>query len=228
MKARWLGHSAWLIEGDNKIVIDPFLNGNPKAAVKPEEVSCDIVVVTHGHGDHLGDALQIAKANRATLCAMYEIAAYAALKGVKSEEMNKGGSVQVGKTTVRLVEAVHSGDWMDGEGELHTFGTAAGVVVKSGKTVYHAGDTALFSDMKLIGQRYKPDLALLPIGDRYTMGPQDAGLAAAFVNAPVTVPMHYQTFPAVPGDPADFVEAAKAAGYQGEVRVLEPGDTVEV
>jgi L-ascorbate metabolism protein UlaG (beta-lactamase superfamily) len=226
MKARWLSHSAWLIEGENSVVIDPFLSGNPKAVVKADEVDCEIVVVTHGHGDHFGDALSIAKRNRATLCAMYEIAAYAASKGVKAEEMNKGGSVQVGKTTVRLVEAVHSGDWIDGQGVNHSFGTAAGVVIHSGKTVYHAGDTALFSDMKLIGERYKPDLALLPIGDRYTMGPKDAGLAAAIIGAPITVPMHYQTFPAIPGDPQEFAAAAKGAGYQGEVRILNPGDSL--
>lgn len=228
MKARWLGHSAWLLEGDNKIVIDPFLKGNPKAAVTPEEVACDIVVVTHGHSDHFGDALAIAKRNRATLCSQYEIAAFASQQGVKAEEMNKGGSVRVDKTTVRLVEAVHSSDWMDSEGVLHTLGTGTGAVIESGRTVYHAGDTGLFSDMKLIGERYKPDLALLPIGDRYTMGPKDAGLAAAWINAPLTVPMHYQTFPAIPGDPQDFQAAAMDAGYQGEVRVLQPGDTIEI
>jgi L-ascorbate metabolism protein UlaG (beta-lactamase superfamily) len=228
VKARWLSHSAWLLEGDDTVVIDPFLSGNPRAVMKPEGVRCDIVVVTHGHGDHFGDAIRIAKANRATLCAMYEIATYAAGKGVKVEEMNKGGSVTVGKTKVRLVEAVHSGDWLDEGGVLHSLGTASGVVVSSGKTVYHAGDTALFSDMRLIGERYKPDLALLPIGDRYTMGPEDAGVAAAWVGAPITAPMHYQTFPAIPGKPRDFVGAAKAAGYRGDLRVLEPGDTIDL
>ncbi|HEX9710615.1 MAG TPA: metal-dependent hydrolase [Candidatus Thermoplasmatota archaeon] len=228
MRARWLSHSAWLLEGDDRVVIDPFLTGNPKAVMEASQVQCDIVVVTHGHNDHFGDAVEIAKANGAPICAIHEIAVHAESEGAKTEPMNKGGSVRVGRTTVRLVEAVHSGDWVDGAGVMRTFGTACGAVVTSGKTVYHAGDTALFSDMRLIGELYKPDLALLPIGDRYTMGPQDAGLAAALVGAPLTVPMHYQTWPAIPGDPREFAAAAKARGYTGKVRILKPGDAVDL
>jgi L-ascorbate metabolism protein UlaG (beta-lactamase superfamily) len=217
-----------LLEGEDRIVIDPFLTGNPKAVVGPGEVKCDIVVVTHGHNDHFGDAVEIATANGATICAIHEIAVFAESQGAKTEPMNKGGSVKVGKTTVRLVEAIHSGDWVNEKNVMQTFGTACGTVVSSGKTVYHAGDTALFSDMRLIGELYKPDLALLPIGDRYTMGPGEAGLAAALVAAPLTVPMHYQTWPLIPGDPHEFAAAAKAKGYAGEVRVLQPGDTVDL
>lgn len=227
MRAEWIGHAAWLIEGKDKIAIDPFIVGNPKTERKPSSVHCDIVVVTHGHSDHLGDAVEIAKKNDATVCAIYEIAEYLESQGVKTEPMNKGGSVKVKSTRVRLVEAVHSGDYLPPKGAKVSGGAACGAVVESGKTVYHAGDTALFSDMKLIGQLYRPDLALLPIGDRYTMGPREAGWAAAFVEAPMTVPMHYSTWPAIEADPFEFEEHCRKKGYKGEVTILNPGESMK-
>jgi L-ascorbate metabolism protein UlaG (beta-lactamase superfamily) len=228
MRAEWIGHSAWLIEGKDKIVIDPFITGNPKTERKPGSVHCDIVVVTHGHADHLGDAVEIANKNGATVCAVYEIAEYLAEQGVKTEPMNKGGSVKVKNSRVRLVEAVHSSDYRSPKGPVVSGGAACGAVIESGKTVYHAGDTALFSDMKLIGQLYKPDLALFPIGDRFTMGPREAAWAAAFVDAPVTVPMHYGTWPAIEADPFEFEELCKKRGYKGEVTILNPGEHLKI
>jgi L-ascorbate metabolism protein UlaG (beta-lactamase superfamily) len=228
MEATWIGHAAWLIEGKDKIAIDPFIEGNPKTDRKPASVRCDIIVVTHGHSDHLGDTVEIAKKNKATVCAIYEIAEWLAEQGVKTEPMNKGGRVKVKDTTVRLVEAVHSSDYLPPSGKKVAGGAACGAVIESGKTVYHAGDTALFSDMKLIGQLYRPDIALLPIGDRYTMGAREAGWAAAFVEAGVTVPMHYNTWPVIEADPFEFEESAKKKGYKGEVTILNPGESMRV
>lgn len=228
MEAEWIGHAAWLLNGRDKVAIDPFVARNPMTQRKPASVRCDIIVVTHGHRDHLGDTVEIAKTNDATVCAVYEIAVYLASKGVKVEEMNKGGSVKVKNTRVRLVEAVHSGDYFPPQGPKVAGGAACGAVIESGKTVYHSGDTALFSDMKLIGQLYRPDLALLPIGDRYTMGVKEAGWAAAFVGAPLTVPMHYNTWPIIDADPSVFAEHAKKRRYGGEVAILDPGEALKL
>jgi L-ascorbate metabolism protein UlaG (beta-lactamase superfamily) len=228
VRAEWIGHAAWLIEGKDRIAVDPFLVGNPKTERKPASVRCDIIVVTHGHSDHFGDTIEIAKKNNATVCAIYEIAHYLETQGVKTEAMNKGGSVKVGNTRIRLVEAVHSGDYVPPTGAKVSGGAACGAVIESGKTVYHAGDTALFSDMKLIGQLYKPDLALLPSGDRYTMGTREAAWAAAFVEAPMTVPMHYGTWPIIDTDPFQFAEECKKKGYKGEVTILNPGEHLKL
>jgi L-ascorbate metabolism protein UlaG (beta-lactamase superfamily) len=228
VQADWIGHAAWLIEGKDRIAIDPFITGNPKTQRKADSIRCDIIVVTHGHADHLGDTVEIAKKNNATVCAIYEIGEYLAAQGVKTEQMNKGGSVKVKNSRIRLVEAVHSGDYMPPTGSKVSGGGSCGAVIESGKTVYHSGDTALFSDMKLIGQLYKPDLALLPIGDRFTMGVREAAWAAAFVEAPMTVPMHYSTWPQIEADPFEFEEHAKKRGYKGEVTILNPGENLKL
>jgi L-ascorbate metabolism protein UlaG (beta-lactamase superfamily) len=224
MRAEWIGHAAWLIEGKDRIVVDPFLTGNPKTDRKPASVGCDIIVVTHGHSDHFGDAIEIAKKQNATVVAIHEIAVYCESKGVKAEGMNKGGQIKVKNSTIRLVEAVHSSGLAGPKGSTIPGGSSCGAVIESGKTVYHAGDTALFSDMKLIGQLYRPDVALLPTGDRYTMGPREASWAASYLEAPLTVPMHYGTFPIIDTDPFEFEEHCKKRGLKGEVTILNPGE----
>jgi len=228
MRAHWIGHAAWLLDGNDKIAIDPFLTDNPKTDRKPASVRCDIIVVTHGHSDHFGDTIEIAKKNNATVVAIHEIAVYCEGKGVKAEGMNKGGSIKVKNSTIRLVEAIHSSGLDGPKGSIIPGGSACGAIIESGKTVYHAGDTALYSDMKLTGQLYKPDLALLPIGDRYTMGPREAGWAAAFVEAPRVVPMHYSTWPIIEQDPFEFGDHCRKKGYKGEVAILNPGEHLNI
>ncbi|MBU2638548.1 MAG: metal-dependent hydrolase [Nanoarchaeota archaeon] len=193
MKVKYLGHSAFLI-GD--LLIDPFMTGNPNCREKAKDIKCRVVCVTHDHPDHLGDAFEIAKRNKAVFVAIHELAELAASKGIKSEGMNIGGCITVGGWKIKMVEALHSAG----------MGHPAGFVlenVKLGKTIYHAGDTGLFSDMKLI-RRERIDIAMLPIGDRYTMGIKEAVKAAALLKPKVAVPMHYNTFPVIQANPEDF------------------------
>lgn len=228
MRATWIGHSAWLIEGKDKVAVDPFLTGNAATDRKPGSIKCDIIVVTHGHFDHFGDTVEIAKKNDATVVAIHEIAVYLESKGVRAEGVNKGGSIKVKNTTVRMVDAIHSSGLPGPKNSILPGGASCGAIIDSGIKIYHAGDTALFSDLKLIGQLYKPELAMLPIGDRYTMGPREASFAAAFVEAPMVVPMHYNTFPIIEADPFQFQEQCKKHGYKGEVTILNPGDRISL
>ncbi|MCD6367604.1 MAG: metal-dependent hydrolase [Candidatus Aenigmarchaeota archaeon] len=195
MKVKYLGHSCFLIED---LLIDPFISGNPKATVRPEEIKCKIICVTHDHSDHLGDAFEIARANDAVIVAIHEVAVLAQSKGLKAEGMNIGGSIEIGDWKIKMVEAKHSSDK----------GHPAGFILfnkKFNKTIYHAGDTGLFGDMKLIGDE-GIDIALLPIGDRYTMGVDDAVKAVNLIRPKIAVPMHYGTFPVLTGTPDDFKE----------------------
>lgn len=226
MKATWLGHAAVLLEGKDRIVVDPFLEGNPVAAASPEEISCDIVCVTHAHGDHMGDAASIAKRNDAPVVAIYEVATVAEGEGVDAVGMNIGGSTKVGDTTLTMTQAVHSSCFV-ADGRVDAGGCPAGFVIDSGATVYHAGDTGVFGDMALIGELYRPDLALLPIGDFYTMGLREATKAAELVGAPTVVPIHYNTFDVIRQDPTAFREAVTRA-TEHEVVILKPGESMEV
>ena len=214
MEITWLGHSAVKIKGSKTVYIDPFLTGNPKAAVTPESVrDADVVVVTHYHGDHVGDAFQICKQTGAPLVTMYEVAVEAQEKGCKTEEMNVGGTVEVQGVRVHMVPAVHSAEK----------GDPAGVVIElDGKRLYHAGDTGLTYDLKLIGEFFKPDLSFIPIGDRFTMGVPSAVKAVEFVQTKRVIPIHYGTFPAVDADPQEF---KKRVGSLAEVIILKPGET---
>lgn len=194
MKVRYFGHSCFLIDN---LLVDPFITGNPNCNVKKEDIKCDIICVTHDHPDHIGDAFQIAKNNNAVLVAIHEIAEEAASKGLRSEGMNIGGQIKVGEWEIKMVLALHSS----------SKGHPAGFVLrKEGKTFYHAGDTGLFGDMKLIGEE-GIDIAMLPVGDRYTMGVKDALRAVDFIKPKIAVPMHYGTFPIINPDPGTFTES---------------------
>ncbi|MBI4539466.1 MAG: metal-dependent hydrolase [Gemmatimonadetes bacterium] len=213
----YLGHAGFLLDdGRNAVAIDPFLTDNPVAKHKPSEIRCRAIVLTHGHADHFGDTVAIAKANGATVYAAFEITAYLEEQGVsKLEPGNPGGKISADWGWVAFTQAFHSSSYNG-----RYMGMPTGVVAHlGGVTVYHCGDTTLFSDMKLIGEIYSPDVALIPIGDRFTMGPELATRAAEFIKPKVAVPIHYRTWPLLVQDASGF----KPKGV--EVKVLEPGET---
>jgi L-ascorbate metabolism protein UlaG (beta-lactamase superfamily) len=206
-----------LLEGSRRVVIDPYL---PSGTV-PRDV--DLVAVTHGHADHMGDTVAIARPT----VAISEIAKYLDRQGVPAEGMNLGGTITVQGVSFTMVPAVHSSG-LEIEGSHLVGGTSAGFVIgMDGAVVYHAGDTALFSDMKLIGELYRPDIVLLPIGGRFTMGPREAMMAAQFVGAPLVIPIHYDTWEKIAQDPAAFKHALERT-TDIRVQVLAPGEGIEV
>lgn len=218
MKITWIGHSALKLQGSKTVFIDPFLSGNPVASMSLDNVSqADVVVVTHDHGDHLGDAHAICTKTGATLVSIYEIAEAAAQQGIKAEGMNVGGTITVDGVAVSLVPAIHTA----GLG-----GTATGTVVEmDGKKVYHAGDTGLTMEMQLIGEMYQPDIGFLPIDGRFNMTPRLAAKGVELLKIPKVVPVHYNTFPLVNSSPEEF---KRLVGDKSEVIIIKPGETVEL
>lgn len=226
----YAGHSAVILScAGMRVAIDPWLQGNPLCPpdlVNPGKL--DLIVLSHGHSDHAGDAVRVAQNSGAKVAATYELAMIMVAQGVPQEHviaMNKGGSVSVGHLSVTLTHAYHSSSFETANGPVYA-GEACGVVISSpGWTVYHAGDTALFGDMQLIGTRYKPDVALLPIGDHFTMGPDEAAEAAALVRCGTAIPIHYKTFGLLTGTYEAFQEGCRARGIESVE--LKPGETRE-
>lgn len=213
----FLGHAGFLLEsGEQRVAIDPFLTGNPAATMKPADVRCNFIALTHGHPDHIGDTVAIAKANSATVAAAFEICDYLGKQGVeKCEPGNPGGKIATDFGWIAFTQAFHSSSL---EGQY--MGQPCGVVINmGGTTIYHCGDTALFSDMKLIGEIYKPDVAMIPVGDRFTMGPELGARAAEFIKPTVAIPIHYATWPLLVSD----ISAFKPAGV--EVKAMKPGES---
>ena len=214
VKIKWLGHAAWLVEGSSKsFIIDPFLSQNPKSAMKPNEIKkLDFIFITHNHFDHIGDAAELAKATGAKIVTTFETAQMMQKAGVPEAQtigMNKGSEpIEIGGVKVALTHAEHSGN-------------EVGFVIEiDGKRIYHAGDTALFGDMKYIGELYSPDVAMLPIGGYFTMAPKEAAIAADLIGAKITLPMHYSTFPQIEQDPQKFAAMVK----KSKVVVLKVGE----
>jgi L-ascorbate metabolism protein UlaG (beta-lactamase superfamily) len=219
MDIRFLGHAAFeLTEGDTRILIDPFLTGNPKAAVTADELEPTHIFLTHGHADHIGDTVDIAKRTGAQVVAIVELANELRESGVENvSDPNIGGTVEFGGGWVRLTPAWHTSTTPKG-----TVNTPAGLVINlGGKTVYHLGDTALFSDLKLVADRDDVDVALMCIGGHYTMDRHDAVAAADLVGAKTVIPCHYNTFPPIETDAEAFKSDVKAS----EVVILQPGET---
>ncbi len=226
MHLTYLGHSCFLLEtAKARILIDPFLTGNPSATVKATDITCDYILVSHGHEDHSGDALAIAKRTGATIVANYEIAEYFGAQGAKTHGMNPGGGFNFPFGRVKLTLAHHTSSVNAGLNPIY-LGVPCGLLITAdGKTVYHAGDTALFLDMQLIG-RAGLDVALLPIGDNFTMGPEDALTALDFLKPKLAVPMHFNTWPPIAQDAAKFAADAAKTGHS--VRVLSAGDSLGI
>ncbi|MFF2481522.1 metal-dependent hydrolase [Paenibacillus sp. NPDC058071] len=229
MELIYHGHSCIQLSAEGKsLVIDPFLRGNELAVTKPEDVKVDAVLLTHAHIDHILDAAPIAKANNAPVVANVELAAYMSWKGVSTLDMNIGGTIDLGFAQAKMIQAIHSSGIVVPKEERVIYGGMPGgyIVTIGGVTVLHPGDTALFSDMKLIGDRHEIDVALVPIGDHYTMGPDDALLAAEWYQAKLTIPIHYNSFPAIRQDAEQFVERLAAKGLRGQV--LQPGQAISL
>jgi L-ascorbate metabolism protein UlaG (beta-lactamase superfamily) len=226
MKLTYFGHSCFLVETANaRLILDPFLNDNPLSPIKSTDLKCDYVLVTHGHEDHSGDALEFSQRCGATIIANYELAEYFAAKGGKTHAMNPGGAHVFPFGRVKLTLAHHTSSVDAGLHPVY-LGVPCGLLIAAnGKNLYHAGDTALFMDMQLIG-RVGLDAALIPIGDNFTMGPDDALLALDYLRPKVTVPIHYNTWPIIAQDAAAF--AADAARHGHTVRPLKPGETLNV
>lgn len=226
VKIQFLGHSCFSLQsGEHRLLLDPFIGGNPLCPVSLQEMldwQPSAVLISHAHGDHWGNALDFGKVG-VPIVATAEIAGYAEKNGAKhAVGMNIGGTYRAEWGSVYLTPAWHSSSFPDG-----TYGgMPTGVVIElGGKRLYFAGDTALFSDMSLIGERGL-DLAFLPVGDHFTMGPQEAGRCLDLLRPRVAIPMHFGTFPPLTGDPAVFAQEGERRGV--EVRVLQPGETTEL
>ncbi len=218
MKITYFGHSAFMIEAGGKtFLIDPFLTGNPHTQVDIMSLKPEYILVTHGHDDHLGDALTIAKNSDATIVAPAELAGYCQAKGAKTHPMHIGGGFNFDFGRIQLTEAQHGSAVFEGDQVIYAGNPCGFLLTVDGKTVYHAGDTGLFSDMELLGKRHKIDFALLPIGDNYTMGLEDALYAAGLIKADLSIPMHYNTFGYIMQDPEEFAEGVRKIGQRAQV-----------
>jgi L-ascorbate metabolism protein UlaG (beta-lactamase superfamily) len=226
MKLTWYGHASFLLEGKIKTIIDPFLRENKLTPVAFDKVFCDLIVVTHGHRDHFGDAIPLSKRLNIPIISNHEIATYAKKDNANAFGINFGGEVMLKGTKIHMVQAWHSSG-IDYAKLNFSGGSPAGFVIEDEKTIYHAGDTGLFSDMKLIGELYKPDVALLPIGGSFTMNPKQAAKAAEWIGSPVVVPMHYNTFKEIKQDPNKFKNMVESV-CDSKVFVCEIGVPFEV
>lgn len=226
MNISYHGHSIVKIStGQHSLIIDPFISGNQLTDLVVENEKPDVILLTHGHNDHVGDTVQLAKAHDALVIAPNELANYLSTKGVRTHGMNIGGACQFDFGIVKYTQAFHSSSYTTNDNETIYTGMPAGILLTvEGKIIYHAGDTSLFGDMELIGKRHPIDLAFLPIGDNFTMGPEDAAYAVQLLNPKVTIPVHFNTFPPIEQDPERF----KSLVQNHTVQILQPGESISL
>jgi len=231
MEITFYGHATFKIvtrEGI-RLLIDPWLD-NPKAPPEKDLGPYDLVLVTHAHGDHLGNVLEIARTAATEVVAIHEIQQYLLAQGIPNVTgMNIGGSYRTKGLTITMVQAVHSSSIQEDNNIIYG-GDPAGFVIRleDGRTIYHAGDTGLFYDLVLIGELYQPEVAMIPIGDHYVMGPKEAAKACQLLKPKKVIPMHYGTFPLLTGTPEAFAQHLKERAPEVELLVLEPGETVKL
>jgi len=227
IKLTWLGHSTFRVETPHgkTILIDPWVMGNPMCPEKEKNVKkVDVLLCTHGHGDHIGDGVVIAKKHNPVVVGIFELAAWMEKKGARqTSPMNKGGTQTVGDIKVTMVHADHSCGIQDGDQIIYG-GEACGYVVEfsNGVKIYHAGDTNVFGDMQIIRELYAPEIAMLPIGDHFTMGPREAAYACRLLKPKMVIPMHFGTFPMLTGKPGELQKLVPEV----EVREMKPGETI--
>lgn len=227
MNISYHGHSVVKVEVEGKtILIDPFLTGNSLTDLSAQTEQADAILLTHGHNDHVGDTVALAAKNNATVVAPVEAADYLSKQGVENAvPLGLGGTFDLGYAKLKYVQAFHSSSYTDDAGVVHYMGVAGGILLfVNGLTIYHAGDTALFGDLELIGRRHPIDVAFLPIGGHFTMDAEDAAYAVSLLKPKIVVPVHYDTFPPIKADPNHFAELVKDA----KVQVLAPGGSVEI
>jgi len=227
VRLTWLGHSCFEVRSKYKLLIDPFLDSNPAAAVRSTEVEPDFIAVTHGHFDHLGDTVKIAHRTGCTVVCIHELSQYLRSRGVRTEGMNIGGTITQGDISITMTDACHSSS-IDESGHTFDGGKAAGFIIRVGDIcIYHAGDTGLFRDMQLIGELYKPDVAIVPIGGRYTMDARDAALAVGMLRPRLAIPMHYNTYDRISQDPHIFESYVKKTSG-ADVIILDAGGYIDL
>ena len=227
VKLNYHGHACFEIQGSNsKLIIDPWLKDNPQSSTDPADISVDAILVSHGHYDHLGDAIDIAKNNDSIIIGTAELVNYCSKQGAPTHRMHIGGSRDFGNYWVKLTPAWHGSSNFDENN--YYMGMPCGFIIKmDGKTIYHAGDTGLFGDMKfIIGDLYDIDVAILPIGDNVVMGPEDAVIATKWLNPKMVIPMHYNTFPLIKQDPSIFQQKVEALGI--ECKIISPGESLVI
>ena len=237
MRLTWIGHGTFLLEtpGGRRLLLDAWVEHNPAApqAAKARVAErLDAILITHAHGDHIQDALSLARATGARVVAIFETAAWLRAKGLPDAQVvdgNHGGTVDLGGVRATMVPAVHSCGILDGETMVYG-GEAAGYVLtlEDGRRLYHAGDTMVFGDMRLIGELWRPEIAVLPIGGHYTMDPEQAAYAAGLLGVRTVVPGHFGTFPLLAGTPEALRHALAARGLGVAVHALRPGETASL
>lgn len=226
MKISYHGHSIVKMETAGKtILIDPFINGNELTDLVVAEERPDVILLTHGHNDHVGDTVELAKANDTLVVAPNELANYLAWQGVTTHPMHIGGAREFDFGKVKFTQAFHGSSYVTDRQEIIYTGMPGGILFTAeGLTIYHAGDTALFGDMELIGKRHPIDVAFLPIGDNFTMGPEDAAYAVSLLKPKIVVPIHYNTFPPIKQNPQHFADLVEDA----DVQILRAGESVDL